>query len=80
MNKDNIIRMAREAGFAEWHGTDDVRFLNLIERFAELVATSEREACAKAIENSMDGFHSNSEWSDGYIQAVKDIADGIRAR
>ena len=34
----------------------------------------------KAIENSMDGFRNNSEWADGYIQAVKDIADGIRAR
>ena len=37
-------------------------------------------ACVMAIKNSMDGFHNNSEWADGYIQAVKDIADGIRAR
>ena len=43
-------------------------------------AAAEREACAKAIENSIDGFTNNSEWADGYIQAAKDIADGIRAR
>ena len=43
-------------------------------------AAAEREACAKAIENSVDGFHNNSDWADGYIQAAKDIADGIRAR
>lgn len=40
----------------------------------------EREACAKAIEDSMDEFPNNTDWSDGYIQAAKDIADGVRAR
>ena len=83
MNKDNIIRMAREAGIDTWWESGDEnreRLQDHLEHFAGLVATSEREACAKAIENSMDGFHSNSEWSDGYIQAVKDIADGIRAQ
>lgn len=35
---------------------------------------------AKAVENSINGIPNTSEWADGYIQAVKDIADGIRAR
>ena len=45
MTRDDIIRMAREAGFEidccslEWH--------DRIERFAALVAAAEREACAK---------------------------------
>ena len=43
MTKDEIIRMAREAGF-----DDDSQFtIYNIERFADLVAAHEREACAK---------------------------------
>jgi hypothetical protein len=40
MNRDDIIRMAREAGFerTKMHGA--------LERFAYIVATAEREACA----------------------------------
>jgi len=50
MTRDDIIRMAREAGFVEasfcrWSAyTDD------LERFAALVAAAEREACAKVCE------------------------------
>jgi len=52
MTKDDIIRMAREAGFVEYELDDgttdafDVRY----ERFANLVAEREREACAKVAE------------------------------
>ena len=41
---------------------------------------AEREASAKAIENSMSGVLVNSDWANGYVQATKDIAEGIRAR
>ena len=52
MNRDDIIRMAREAGWRVdsegeilegdgWHIQTDI-----VERFAELVAAAEREACA----------------------------------
>ena len=43
MNRDDIIRMAREAGLDPdlWNYTD------AFERFAAIVAASEREACAK---------------------------------
>ncbi len=50
MNQDDIIRVAREAGFAEWYGTDDPQFLIVIEHFAALVAAHEREECAKLCE------------------------------
>ena len=48
MTRDDIIRMAREARLAEhthpyqlWSASDDG-----LERFANLVAAAEREACA----------------------------------
>jgi hypothetical protein len=45
MNRDDIIRMAREAGF---FGAD-IRYQDSgeLEAFAALVAAAEREACAK---------------------------------
>ena len=48
MDREEIIRMAREAGFDPHDMSDDFT-CNLvdIERFAALVAAHEREACAK---------------------------------
>lgn len=59
MNRDDIIRMAREAGFRAGHielyGSDPMPFvapcsatdcMPELERFAALVAAAEREACA----------------------------------
>ena len=48
MTRDDIIRMAREAGatVSSFHGRF-VMYRDDIERFAELVAAAEREACAK---------------------------------
>jgi hypothetical protein len=45
MTIDEIIRMAKEAGGDDWGIFRD--FMPEIERFAELVAAAEREACAK---------------------------------
>ena len=52
MNRDDIIRMAREAGLAQWSEfaqADAFLFAmpDRIERFAALVAAYEREACAR---------------------------------
>ena len=44
MNREEIIRMAREAGEAE--GMAEFVFHPVIERFAALVASAEREECA----------------------------------
>ena len=50
MNREQIIGMAREAGF-EVYGTDvwitDGWWLEELERFAALVSKHEREECAK---------------------------------
>jgi hypothetical protein len=40
MTKDDIIRMAREAGF------ERTKMHNALEQFAYIVAAAEREACA----------------------------------
>ena len=44
MNRDDIIRMAREAGFSAKQS--EIYFDRMLERFAALVAAAEREACA----------------------------------
>jgi hypothetical protein len=52
MNRDDIIRMAREAGIpldAQHPGW----LLPHLERFAALVAAAEREACARIAEEYM---------------------------
>ena len=52
MTKDDIIKLAQEAGFVEYELDDgttnafDVRYA----RFANLVASAEREECAKLLE------------------------------
>jgi hypothetical protein len=54
--RDDIIRMAREAGYIElakeagWEYADDDRGFEPLWHFAALVAAAEREACAKLCE------------------------------
>ena len=59
MTQDDIIRMAREAGFVDYELEDhtvsgyDVRY----ERLIALVAADEREACAQTCEQAgIDGY------------------------
>ena len=49
MNRDDIIRMAREANL--WITSDERR--EAVVRFAALVAAAEREACAKECEDEI---------------------------
>jgi|SanBayMetagenome_1026888.scaffolds.fasta_scaffold48632_3 hypothetical protein len=55
MNRDDIIRMAREAGFKPHHSPEmwDITIASdeAIERFAALVTAAEREACARVVED-----------------------------
>ena len=69
MTREDIIRMAREAGLAEpyhpfnpWGASQEA-----LERFAALVAAAEREACAEVV----DGFDTCD---------PKHVAAAIRAR
>lgn len=65
MNKEDIIRMAREAGIEDWwdSGNEHREVLQEhLEAFADLVASAEREACAKLVDywESRQGEHSDA--------------------
>ena len=47
MTKQEIIRMAQEAQMPFYWRTSEITYLDKLERFAALVASAEREACAK---------------------------------
>jgi hypothetical protein len=72
MNREDIIRMAREAGFNEIQ-TNAMVFGAILERFAALVAGAEREACAKVCESLFD-------LEDDSCNEAEQCAAAIRAR
>jgi len=89
MTREDIIRMAREAGFftltAEecvkktggvFFGLCDDSVYDELKRFAALVAAAEREACAKVCEAEYEGY----DWADREKDATEDCAQAIRAR
>ena len=57
MTRDDIIRMAKEAGLSNEIGVFGYPYLPELERFAALVAAAEREACAKVCEKMLGIFH-----------------------
>jgi hypothetical protein len=75
MTREDVIRMAGEAGFKLHHNPElyDCMVANYksIERFAALVAAAEREACAKVCDEV--DKESQSQWP-------KRLATMIRAR
>ncbi len=78
MNRDDIIRMATDAGLIRsgdgWTMPSHWG-LSEVERFAALVAAAERESCAQVCENVP------VTWTLGaYNSACHDCADAIRAR
>jgi hypothetical protein len=79
LNREDIIRMAREVGNAldfgsvdNWIRDDDLE--PFLIRFASLVADAEREACAKLCED-LTAWHSKT-----VIAALDSAAENIRAR
>ena len=75
MTKDEIIELAREALKQEpredWNSTAWVFADETLQAFAVLVASAEREACAKVCDGYSDGRHAN----------MADLcAEAIRAR
>ena len=82
MTRDDIIRMAKEAGFEAdgfgigiWDSAD-------FNRFAALVAAAEREACARVCEGiSKDPWTKVGREHAPYMEATaKDCAETIRRR
>ena len=78
MTHDDIIRMAHEADCLDdqHYGT---MWANKLERFAQLVAAHEREACVEVCDNLIR--HGNvAEVQHRYNQAYEQCKDAIRAR
>jgi hypothetical protein len=88
MNREDIIRMAREAGFAVRKFGDKDQVMegdnyhiqtDEIERFAALVAAAEREACAKVCEEQSERWALPVNSAD-YRLMWGECAAAIRAR
>jgi hypothetical protein len=88
MTRDDIIRMAREAGLGatlthngevgQW--IEGANWTEELERFAALVAAAERKACAKVCEAIAQQMEDEGEGPTGYIGWVIDCVAAIRAR
>jgi hypothetical protein len=66
MNRDDIIRMAREAGC-------DIAWADSLERFAALVAAAERERLAKALDHQCRGMSDYFE-----VKWIRELATALR--
>ena len=91
MNRDDVTRMAREAGFREPNPHDGCMGIAYdyrdssdtgasLERFAALVASAEREACAGLRkEVALQGKHT-VEYEEGFWDGLEKYEDLIKAR
>jgi hypothetical protein len=69
MTKDDITRMAKDAGFCGFDGEN-----KCLREFANLVAETEREYCAKICDAAQLFGNSDERWS------AKCCSEAIRAR
>jgi hypothetical protein len=81
MTSDDIRRMAREAGMFWFdYGSNDGD-ANMLEKFAALVATAEREACVElCLEHSKLNVDNASAHEFGKQAGAATCATAIRAR
>ncbi len=77
MDREEIIRMAREAGLA--YGSDE-KPLGSVTRFAALVAAHEREACAKVCDEKVDAEYKTGKVDHNEMAWTQACAIAIRAR
>jgi hypothetical protein len=71
MDREDIIRMAREARMPYFYGTWEIANLDGLERFAALIAAHEREACRLIVLDNSD--------AEG-ICCTDDVLEAFRAR
>ena len=83
MTRDDIIRMAQEAGLALAYTETDEDGWQELERFAALVAAAEQDRCVMIIEvygtlvgNSVFGQRA-AQWT---MDALREIRDEIRSK
>jgi len=75
MNREDVIRMYEKANGWSPEGWD--KTVDELERFANLVAAAEREACAQIAHDTYEGFGVNAQGVDFVKQR---IIEAIRAR
>jgi hypothetical protein len=74
MTKEDITRMAREAGF------ERTKMHNALEQFAYIVAAAEREACSKTCEEYARKYAKDDVASKAQAWMMLQCAAAIRAR
>jgi hypothetical protein len=82
MSRDDIIRMAREAGDVEIdrRGRETFSYDSYgLERFAALVAAAEREACAKVCDQKVDAEYATGKVDHNEMGWTQACAIAIRA-
>ena len=86
MNKEDIISMAKQAGYYTddedvYDGSNFFIHTKEITKFAELVAAHEREACAKVCEKRETSYqYATDPWALEHIMEAQYCATDIRAR
>jgi hypothetical protein len=81
MNNDEIIEMARQAGFDPHDMSSDFTCnLEDITAFANLVAAKEREACAKVCDEKVDAEYKTGKVDHNEMGWTQSCAIAIRAR
>jgi hypothetical protein len=83
MTREDIIRMAKEAKLPYEYDTGRTLYLKELERFAALVASADREACAQVCDGIRYSGYCPPE--DGgatryYDEAAEECAAAIRAK
>ena len=83
MTREEIVRMAREAGVFEVSYPHPAGNMVEVERFAALVAAAEREACAEICDRVALRYGEGPEvehWAQGFKKGASVSAAKIRAR
>ena len=89
MTREDIIRMAREAGFTVRNFDDSDEVMDgdnwhtqteFVEDFARIVAAAEQEACAKVCEDMKLEWEDQPNIAQAEIATLKECAEAIRAR
>jgi hypothetical protein len=71
MTRDDIIRMAREAGLDDMNKFKRGQTIHPLEHFAELVAEIEREACAKVCDDIDTEYNGEDVLATWCAQAIR---------
>ena len=80
MDRDDIIKMAKQAKLPYEYDTERVLYLKELERFAALVAAREREACAKICDGKVDAEYATGKVDHNEMAWTQACLIAIRAR